>query len=71
MLKVLFGFWLVVWSGVILWVGTCIGFESLVMVGLCVFCTVCTVSSEKSDQKLVVNVDIVGLIGGVLGFGKS
>ena len=37
-------------------VGTCIRFESLVIVRLCVFCTVCVVSSESSDTFCVVAV---------------
>ena len=56
MFKVLSWFWLLVSSGVILWVGTCIRFESLAIVRLCVFCTVCIVSSEGSDTFCVVAV---------------
>ena len=78
-------FWLLVSSCVILRVATCIRFESLVIVRLCVFYTVCTVSSENSDAFCIVavsegfnccifeicgNVDIVGLIGEVLDFEK-
>ena len=67
-------------------VGICIKFESLVIVKLCVFFTVCIVSSDSSDILCVVAVsegfngcksefelvvDIVGLIDEILDFGKG